>query len=76
MGWWPFTRKGADLSNDPQIRGTRTWLLDLQALCETHYAMLHHANFTDAIVTDADFTDTAWYNTIWTDGESYNENQA
>jgi hypothetical protein len=37
MGWWPFTRKGPDLSNDPQIRGTRTWLLDLQALCETHY---------------------------------------
>ncbi len=37
MGWWPFTRKGPDLTNDPQIRGTRTWLLDLQALCETHY---------------------------------------
>lgn len=37
MGWWPFTRKRVDLSNDPQIRGTRTWLLDLQALCETHY---------------------------------------
>ena len=37
MGWWPFTRKGPDLSNDPQIRGTRTWILDLQALCETHY---------------------------------------
>jgi len=37
MGWWPFTRKGADRSNDPQIKGTRTWLLDLQALCETYY---------------------------------------
>nr|MBC8517418.1 hypothetical protein [Euryarchaeota archaeon] len=37
MGWWPFTRKRVDLSNDPQIKGTRTWLLDLQALCETHY---------------------------------------
>ena len=37
MRWWPFQRKKVDLTNEPQIKGTRTWLQDLHALCEGCY---------------------------------------
>ena len=37
MGWWPFSRKGADRTNDPQVKGTRSWLQDLRSLCEEYY---------------------------------------
>ena len=37
MSWWPFSRKGADRSNDPQVKGTRSWLQDLRSLCEEFY---------------------------------------
>lgn len=37
MGWWPFSRKPVDLTNDPSIKGTRHWLDDLQSLCERNY---------------------------------------
>jgi hypothetical protein len=37
MGWWPFSRKGVDHTNDPQVKGTRSWLQDLRSLCEEYY---------------------------------------
>ncbi len=37
MGWWPFGKKKADFTNDPQVKGTRTWLDDLRMVCERHH---------------------------------------
>ncbi|MBS71982.1 MAG: hypothetical protein CMO20_03385 [Thermoplasmata archaeon] len=37
MGWWPFSKKGVDLTNEPQVKGTRSWLQELRNLCEINY---------------------------------------
>ncbi len=37
MSWWPFSKKGVDLTNDPQVKGTRSWLQDLRSLCEKFF---------------------------------------
>ena len=37
MGWWPFSRKRGDRSNEPQVKGTRSWLQDLRSLCEKYF---------------------------------------
>ena len=37
MGWWPFSRKRGDRSNEPQVKGTRSWLQDLRGICEKFF---------------------------------------
>ena len=37
MGWWPFSKKRAAITDDPHIRGTRHWLQDLQEACEKNF---------------------------------------
>lgn len=38
MGWWPFKRKETgDRPNDPIRKDTRTWLEELQEICEKNF---------------------------------------
>ena len=38
MGWWPFSRRRPAAGNDdPHMRGSRMWLIDLQEACEREY---------------------------------------
>ncbi|MFL2976436.1 MAG: hypothetical protein ACJZ49_02675 [Candidatus Thalassarchaeaceae archaeon] len=38
MSWWPFSRKSSDtFVDDPHIKGSRMWLIELQELCEREY---------------------------------------
>ena len=38
MSWWPFSRKRSDsFVDDPHIKGSRMWLIELQEVCEKQY---------------------------------------
>ncbi|MEC8384993.1 MAG: hypothetical protein VXZ89_06325 [Candidatus Thermoplasmatota archaeon] len=38
MSWWPFSRKSSDtFVDDPHIKGSRMWLIELQEVCEKEY---------------------------------------
>ena len=38
MGWWPFNRRRGNSGDDnPHMRGSRMWLIDLQEACEREY---------------------------------------
>ena len=38
MGWWPFKRKETgNRTNDPIRKDTRTWLEELQEICERNF---------------------------------------
>ena len=38
MSWWPFSRrKPANFVDEPHIKGSRMWLIELQETCEREY---------------------------------------
>ncbi len=38
MSWWPFSRKRSDrFVDNPHIKGSRMWLIELQETCEREY---------------------------------------
>lgn len=40
MGWWPFSKKvdlQQQIDTTVHIKGTRTWLIELQEICESNY---------------------------------------
>jgi hypothetical protein len=40
MGWWPFSKKNpsqGQIDSTVHIKGTRTWLIELQEICEKFY---------------------------------------